>query len=123
MTKPTKNKFKAFKDFFLIKKQEILDLNLKKANEVPVTLDVGDEMDIAQVITIEDMNNKLNQRNKAMLARINIALEKIEKNTFGCCESCEEDIYEARLKAIPDCRLCINCAEQEEKIRKQYRSA
>jgi DnaK suppressor protein len=93
----------------------------KKANEEPLDLDVGDEMDIAQGITIEDMSKKLTQRNKAMLSRIHIALDKIENGYFGECEECSEEILEARLKAVPDCRLCINCAEQEEKIRKQYR--
>ena len=46
----------------------------------------------------------------------------VAAGVFGDCEECNEEISEARLKAVPDCRLCINCAEREEKIRKQYRS-
>lgn len=122
MKKSAKDKTNEFKSFFLAKKLELEELNQKKANEAPLHLDVGDEMDIAQGITIEDMNSKLSLRNKAMINRINVALEKIENGNFGECEACEEDIFEARLRALPDCRLCINCAEREEKLRKQYRS-
>lgn len=123
MKKSIKDKFAEFKSSFLAKKQELEKLTKKTANEDPLDLDVGDEMDIAQGITIEDMKSKLSARNKAMINRINIALEKIENGSFGECEACEEEISEARLKVIPDCRLCINCAEQEEKILKQYRSS
>lgn len=123
MKKSIKDKFSEFKILFLNKKEELEKLNKKTASEDPLELDVGDEMDIAQGLTIEDMKSKLSARNKAMVNRINKALDKIENGTFGQCEACEEEISEARLKALPDCRLCINCAEQEEKIRKQYRTS
>lgn len=115
-------KQQEYKQFFETKKQEILTLAAKKASEQVVDSDVGDDMDVASQITIDDMSYQLFQRNQALLSRINIALRKIDQGVFGDCEECDEEISEARLKAVPDCRLCINCAEREEKIRKQYRS-
>jgi len=38
------------------------------------------------------------------------ALDRIEKGTFGTCESCGDSIAEARLNALPFARKCIKCA-------------
>ena len=38
------------------------------------------------------------------------ALERIEKGTFGMCESCGSPIGEDRLDALPFARQCIRCA-------------
>jgi DnaK suppressor protein len=38
------------------------------------------------------------------------ALRKFDAGTYGCCESCGNQIAEARLEAMPAARLCINCA-------------
>ncbi|MES9959679.1 MAG: TraR/DksA C4-type zinc finger protein [Sedimenticola sp.] len=35
----------------------------------------------------------------------------------GVCNSCGDHIPVARMKAVPGCRKCINCAERDEKIR------
>jgi RNA polymerase-binding transcription factor DksA len=35
------------------------------------------------------------------------ALEKIEEGTYGVCETCGEEIEEARLEANPAARTCI----------------
>jgi len=43
------------------------------------------------------------------------ALEKIEKDEYGTCEQCEEEIDSKRLDAIPYARLCIDCKSKEEK--------
>jgi len=115
-----KSKLKYWENYFLDKKQKITESSQKKAQEV-LELEANDEMDLAQNITIEDMAKKLAERNHIMLFRINNALKKINDGSFGLCEECEEEIIENRLKVLPDCRLCINCAENQEKIKKQYR--
>jgi len=54
-----------------------------------------------------------------LLNRIDEALKKIEEGTYGICESCEVNISMERLKAVPYARLCIKCAEEEEKKAKR----
>ncbi|MBX9655694.1 TraR/DksA C4-type zinc finger protein [bacterium] len=41
------------------------------------------------------------------------ALQRIEKGTFGQCETCGGTIAEARLQALPFARKCIKCASQD----------
>ena len=38
------------------------------------------------------------------------ALRKFDAGTYGLCESCGNQIAEARLEAMPAARLCISCA-------------
>jgi DnaK suppressor protein len=45
------------------------------------------------------------------LKEINLALEKIEKGTFGICEKCKGEIEIERLKADPTEKYCKNCAK------------
>jgi len=46
------------------------------------------------------------------LKNINLALGKIEKNDYGKCEKCEEEISEERLKAVPEARFCLKCGDK-----------
>ncbi|GAB1256457.1 TraR/DksA family transcriptional regulator [Aurantivibrio plasticivorans] len=48
---------------------------------------------------------------KESLTHIQAALQRIEDGSYGRCESCGEDIGTARLEAIPDTVLCIQCAD------------
>jgi DnaK suppressor protein len=50
--------------------------------------------------------------------KIREALERIEDGEFGICESCEEMIGEARLKARPVTTLCIDCKTEQERQEK-----
>ena len=46
------------------------------------------------------------------LREIEDALSKFDAGTYGLCESCGNQIAEARLEAMPAARLCINCASR-----------
>ena len=46
------------------------------------------------------------------LRDIEDALAKFDAGTYGQCESCGNEIGEARLEAMPAARLCITCASQ-----------
>ena len=46
------------------------------------------------------------------LREIEDALHKFDDGTYGLCESCGNQIAEARLEAMPAARLCINCASR-----------
>lgn len=47
------------------------------------------------------------------LARIERALSKLEEGTYGDCDVCGKPIAHARLKAMPDSVMCLDCAAGE----------
>ena len=49
------------------------------------------------------------------LYQLDLAMRRIEDNTFGKCQNCEKAIGLERLKAKLDARLCIECKEKEER--------
>jgi DnaK suppressor protein len=79
--------------------------------------------DPADRATLESDRNftlRIRDRERKLIGKIKDALERIEGGTYGVCESCGEEIGEARLKARPVTTLCIDCKkrqENEEKVR------
>lgn len=61
---------------------------------------------------------RIRDRERKLLNKIREALERIEEGTFGICESCGDQISEARLKARPVTTLCIDCKMEEERKEK-----
>lgn len=57
----------------------------------------------------KDLSLKVHQEDE--LEKINAALEKIEKGTYGVCEVCKQPIPYDRLAAIPYTSFCIEHAE------------
>lgn len=45
-------------------------------------------------------------------AKVDRALEKIGDGTYGLCHSCGKPIAPARLQAVPESVLCIECASR-----------
>jgi RNA polymerase-binding protein DksA len=54
------------------------------------------------------LENRLRQE----LAKVEHALEKIEKGTYGLCDNCGQPIDPERLEALPQASLCMNCKAQ-----------
>lgn len=44
------------------------------------------------------------------LREVDDALAKFEAGTYGKCETCGEQIGDARLEAMPSARFCMTCA-------------
>jgi len=47
-----------------------------------------------------------------MLAEVNDALDRLERGTYGICESCAKPIDPERLKVLPYARLCMDCQQK-----------
>jgi RNA polymerase-binding transcription factor len=63
---------------------------------------------------VRDMDFALLEMESATLQRIDEALLRLEKGTYGVCASCGEPVAEARLRAVPFANLCRACQEEEE---------
>ena len=64
----------------------------------------------AQAMSVES-----NRRREIKMKRIESALERLDKDEFGYCLRCEEDINPKRLEFDPSALLCIECASKGEK--------
>ncbi len=73
---------------------------------------IGDDSDVVyeqeRLLTVrEELTNRRH--------RIELALRKMDKGTWGICENCGEPIAAERLDALPFVTLCITCQEQQDR--------
>ncbi len=57
----------------------------------------------------------LENRVREQLARVEHALQKFEKGTYGKCDICGQPIDPARLEALPQASLCLSCKAKQTK--------
>ena len=57
----------------------------------------------------------LEKRIREQLVGVEHALHKFEEGTYGLCDNCEQPIDPARLEALPQASLCMNCKAQQAK--------
>jgi DnaK suppressor protein len=63
----------------------------------------------------DEMGFAVADRRAGMLAQIDLALKKMDEGTYGRCETCEEEINPARLRAHPFAVRCTRCQEAWER--------
>jgi RNA polymerase-binding transcription factor DksA len=51
---------------------------------------------------------------RMILEEITLALERIDRGTFGRCEECQGPIPRERLRELPYTRFCVTCARKSE---------
>jgi len=79
--------------------------------------------DPADRATAESNRNfelRIRDRERKLLAKIREALERIDDNTYGICELCEEDIGAKRLEARPVTTLCVKCKTAQEQHEREH---
>ncbi len=80
---------------------------------------VADEVDKATDAYDEDLSFEIATANDQELEEIQVALEKIERGTYGECEICGCGISPSRLKILPSATTCVSCRGQEEMARRR----
>jgi len=103
-------KFKAIKEKLLAERTELGKRIQSHLGEVHIEHEPDDEAAQATYSVTRDMSAATIERERKTFTELNAALERIENGDYGVCESCEEPISPARLKALPWARLCISCA-------------
>jgi len=63
---------------------------------------------------------EMEKRTKDQLMAVENALDKFTKGTYGLCEVCGNPIPLARLEALPEARLCLDCKAGQAKSAKGY---
>jgi len=80
----------------------------------------ADPTDRASLESDRNATLRMRDRERKLLAKIDLALERISEGTYGVCEECGDPISVDRLRARPVTTFCINCkAEQEAEERRK----
>ena len=59
----------------------------------------------------------LEKQIRDQLDEVEHTLHKLERGTYGLCDNCGQPIDPARLEALPQASLCMNCKAKNEKGR------
>ncbi len=81
-----------------------LDTNVEPEKE-----EEGQEENIARLLS------RLDDRGKAEIEAIDLALRRIASGDYGHCRHCGERIALARLQALPTADACVDCAAARER--------
>ncbi len=86
-------------------------LEERKDDSTPISPDVSvGRLSRLDAMQMQQMALESDRRNQEQLQRLQDALSKVERGTYGTCMKCNKDIAEERLQAQPDAFLCIDCA-------------
>ncbi|HPO50918.1 MAG TPA: TraR/DksA C4-type zinc finger protein [Spirochaetota bacterium] len=109
-----------YKDLLLKEKDEILK-ELNESNDSSKSLfenesnNVNDSVDEATANITQNILNIVSSKNQQTLLAIDAALRRIKEGSFGKCISCNSNISENRLNALPWATKCIECKNKDEK--------
>jgi len=77
-----------------------------------------DPTDRASLESDRNFELRIRDRERKLINKIREALDRLEEGEFGVCDSCGEEIGEARLRARPVTTLCIDCKTEQERQEK-----
>lgn len=73
-----------------------------------------DEIDQANELIEKEMGFVMSNNMRANLKEVEEALERIERNHYGKCLHCGQEISAKRLEVLPFARFCVPCQEKME---------
>jgi len=113
---------KALKEFKKLLEQQLDELVAdagKTASEMAdEKTNFPDPTDRASLESDRNFELRIRDRERRLIGKIREALQRIDDGEFGFCESCEEEIGAARLKARPVTTMCIDCKTEQERQEK-----
>lgn len=77
----------------------------------------GDAEDDATANLLVDLNLTELDRDVDELRAVQDAIARLKRGEYGTCERCGREIPPARLEAMPQAALCIECQERAERLR------
>ena len=117
-----KKELDKFRKLLLAERDGIVQhlMELEGASETQLSQGGGDSVDLASVEITQAAIQKLGNREKKLLSKIDYALKKIDDGDYGVCEKCGEDISHGRLEARPVTQYCIDCKTELESNERRY---
>ena len=108
-----------FKDLLQQQMDELLQDAGKTVSEMTEeNSNFPDPTDRASLESDRNFELRIRDRERKLINKIREALERIDAEIFGLCESCEEKIGTERLRARPVTTLCIECKTEQERQEK-----
>ena len=102
------------KNILLAEKERVMNKQVDEAHYCLDKNELSDLVDEASINLQTQQNIRFKNRENFYVKKINKALDKIKRGTFGLCEECDGDISFERLTARPVAEMCIGCKEESE---------
>ena len=83
---------------------------------------LADALDLASMESNRDFQLRIRDRERVLIRKIKLALERIEEGEYGMCAACGSEISEKRLIARPVATHCIDCKTEAEQLERRSRS-
>jgi DnaK suppressor protein len=90
--------------------------DLRNEQQEDATPSPGDELDEARSLTEIETRAGLIERAEYSLKAIDGALNRIERNRYGLCETCLQEIPVERLQALPFAAYCVECQQKRNNL-------
>ena len=71
----------------------------------------SDSAEQAQERENDEVVDAIGEETRVAIAATRAALDRVAEGSYGICENCGKPIAPARLAALPEATLCINCAD------------
>lgn len=94
-------------------RQNFLDKNQKEETGELSTL-ANHPADLGTELSDRDCNAALSRNEKHLLEKVQHALEKMDRNSYGHCDVCGADIPADRLNALPYAATCLGCENAQQ---------
>lgn len=108
-----------FKKLLLEKRREIL--RTKGMLELSATEEGTNSGDLKYPTHLADLGSDtigkelssfFKARTGKYLKHLDVALKRIERDSYGLCLSCGEEIQRERLEVVPHTRYCVSCKDK-----------
>lgn len=103
----------------LIQELERLKTNVCSAGERQASSPWAKEDEHATEIAELRRRGALEKLRGDQLAKVEYALHKFDRGAYGVCDFCGHPIDPARLEALPQAKLCLNCKAHEASRKRQ----
>lgn len=117
----SKTDLQKFKGILLSKRQELVgdaarleDEAVRKGKDEAATLDISNFADLGTDNYEQEFDLGMLEHQGHTLREMDEALARIDKGTYGLCESCGKPIPKGRLMAKPHAKFCIPCLNEQE---------
>src|ERR1700745_591225 len=121
-TETHSHKGESKRDFEGFRKRLLAELEIHKQrvdrarNELPVDSDPDDDAGIAPRSAYREATMGKLERDLQTIVEIERALRRLDEGQYATCVGCQSRIPDARLKAIPWTRTCIECAGRSNQL-------